>query len=128
MPAKRQRLTFMPSAETLSAIERIAVATKQPVSSIVAESMDLLTAHLTNLAAVLEEAHALSADAKAVIFAAAEGAADQLRPHMLEARRVMADLSRSIDDAVSASDAEPPSSNTGVTLADEPLLPLDRAA
>lgn len=126
MPAKRPRLTFMPSDPAYAAISRIAAATRQPMSSIVAESMDLLVEHLVNMAEVLEHASALSTEAKAVMIKAADSAADELRPVYLEARRVIGDLARKIEDVTS--EAGPPPSNTGVTFADEPLLPLQSSA
>lgn len=126
MPTKQTRLTFTPDPATLAVIQRIVRVTRQPASSIVAESMGLLTEHLANLAEVLEHANTLSAEAKSVMAAAADSAADQVRPHVLEARRVMGELQRSIQDRIEGS--EPPSSNTGVTLSDEPTLPLGRAA
>lgn len=128
MPTKQTRLTFAPTPETLAVIQRISRVTRQPVSSIVAESMGLLTEHLANLAEVLEQADALSAEAKLVMVAAADSAAEQLRPVVVEARRVMGDLQRTIQDNCNPDDGEPPSSNTGVTLGDEPTLPLGRAA
>ena len=83
----------------------------------------MMTPHLVNLAEVLEHANALTAESKAVMIIAADQAADQLKPAMLEARRIVGELTRQIDDAISGNEpplplglATPPPSNTGVTV------------
>lgn len=123
MPTKKKRLMFAPTPETWAVLHRLSRVTKQPVSALVAESMEVLNDHLTNMCEVLEQAEALTLEQKAVVKAAADSAHDALLPHILHARAVMGELSRTIEDATAPADAsgEPPDSNTGVTWPPNPL-------
>lgn len=127
MPTKSPRITFTPSPVVHRSLARIAEISKQPLSSVVSESLELLVEHLQNLLEILETASKLNEEARTVLIASAESSADALRPHYLEAQRVMAELTRKVDDLTMV-DAGPPSSNTGVTCPSEPHLPLDLRA
>lgn len=122
MPAVRPRITFTPQAETLRPLQRIARVTKQPIAALVTECMVMMNEHLVNLAVMLEEASNLTADTRAIMFAAAGRASDDLRPQVMEAQRVLSELSRTIEDLTANPEpplplgpARPPSSNTGAT-------------
>lgn len=114
MPTKRPRIMFTPGEDTLIAIRRIADLEGKPMSAVVADFMDTVTPFMLDLVEAMEAAKAAKDEAKAGIVAAAEEAAETMRPHVDEVQQAFWKLLRA------AQGDEPPSSNTGVTLGSNP--------
>jgi hypothetical protein len=111
MPAARPRIVFTPEERSLRALQRISNMTGEPKSAIVTEGVAMLTDHFENLAATLEKAMALKAEARASMAEAAVASLHEIEPQLAEAQRAMDRLNALIDHL----GVEPPSSNTGAT-------------
>jgi hypothetical protein len=119
MATKRPRIMFTPSDRALAAIRRVATATEKPVSSVVAEQVEVLAEHLENLATVLELAKRMHQEEPQAVMAAARAAFEQMLPILDDAARdtetVFADLENQL--AMFETEPKPSSSNTGATNA-----------
>lgn len=115
MAASRKRIMFTPGEDTLIAVERLAELQERPVSAVVSEMMDTITPFMLDLVDAVAAAKKAEAQAKASIVAAADEAAESMRPHVAEVQEAFWKLLRTVEAG-----GAPPSSNTGVTLGDLP--------
>lgn len=123
MATLRPRIAFTPDEATYAAIQRVAKSSGRAGSAVVTDCMEMMMPHLQNLAEVLEQARSLTDESRAVMLMAAEQAAEQMRPAVIEARRIVAQLGRELEDVIAGAEPplpfgseKPPTSNTGVTV------------
>lgn len=119
MPAKAERITFTPTLTTLALLKRFSAATGQSISGCTREMMQTLDPHLSMLVDVLEKARSLNEGARDAALAAAADAQTILGPLLEEAQSVMLKISKAMDEPTLPLGAEPPSSNTGVTISSQ---------